>query len=271
MTYNYTYGTSLKIGNTYQFSFSFSSYPAVVSLDYGSQSVLKNVTIESKYYTYTGFIPTASDQPIEVTSDQPGSIHIAIQLADPAVPEVTKPVTLAFSPVDDVWPDIYSFAPSYYGRVEDTLFSLRNDGSLHQHEAGTKYNRFYGTDYKCGITFVVNEFNDLVKILKFISVQASQKPNKVHIRTEHPHEQGTTIVYNDEVDEFEDVEGVYYADVMGDMLSPNVQGDYYEKMLNGDLMKGQYFLVYVEFDENDKQIRFDRLTAGFIPSSGHKA
>lgn len=137
-------------------------------------------------------------------------------------------------------------------------------GKLYKHNEGN-LNEFFGDSSNGDIAFVINQNTSQVKIFKVISVESTLVPSWTHFRTEWPVEQSTEVLDS----EWTEKEGVWYANLFRDRLSPNVSGSYDVKMLNGDEMRGQYLLVNMSFSPTQQMsLRFQ--TINYINSYGHK-
>lgn len=94
-------------------------------------------------------------------------------------------VTFAFSHSDKVWRTRYSFTPTAYASVDNTLIScngahpsvsgLSSDQSdlVWQHDSNLTHNNFYGYSYETSVAFVGNYNPSSVKMFKSLSVESN--------------------------------------------------------------------------------------------------
>lgn len=174
--------------------------------------------------------------------------------------------TLGFRDIDgeEGWTAHYEFTPEWFSKSGNLLLSFRN-GKLYRHDNKTAYNTFYGTEYKSGIAFVVNQPAAIVKWAGSIGVQANDTPTWIHIRTENPYIQSSDL-------EDEDMrlrEGIYYGEIRRDRLSPNATGTYFEKSLKGDKMRSSLLEVYVEFSTFADELLVYLIKVMWQQSKGH--
>ena len=94
-------------------------------------------------------------------------------------------VTFAFSHTDKVWRTRYSFTPTSYASIDNTLIScngshpsslsLDSDQSdlVWQHDSNLTHNNFYGYSYETSVAFVGNYNPSSVKMFKSLSVESN--------------------------------------------------------------------------------------------------
>jgi len=168
----------------------------------------------------------------------------------------------AFQPGVDKWTSQYSFRPEWMTLVGNRLVTFR-DGKPYIHDSTTR-NTFYGQTYDSVVAFNHNEAGNITKSYLTVSVEGS-KPDLVHTRTEVPNVQSSDIRLN----EFEVKEGVNYAPLWRDRLSPNVSGDAEQKLRKGDRIRGEIgkFQVNYSLPTNPKDLKLFNI--GFNISRGH--
>jgi len=168
----------------------------------------------------------------------------------------------AFQPSLDKWTSQYSFRLEWMTLVGNRLVTFR-DGKPYIHDS-TTLNTFYGQAYDSTVAFNHNEAGNVTKAYLSVSVEGS-KPDLVHSRTEVPNVQSSDIRGN----EFFIKEGVNYAPLMRDRLSPNVSGGYDQKIMQGDPVRGEIgkFQVNYSLPTNPKDLKLFNI--GFIISRGH--
>jgi hypothetical protein len=167
-----------------------------------------------------------------------------------------------YQPAIDKWTSQYSFRPDWMSSVGNRLVTFKaGKPYIHNNSA---YNTFYGQAYDSAIAFVHNDAGNITKSYMAMSVEGD-KPDVVHVRTEVPNVQSSDA----RASEFEIKEGVNYASILRDRLSPNVPGSVNDKLIKGDKMRGEiakfqvvYFLPTVK-----KVLKMFNIV--FNPSRGH--
>jgi hypothetical protein len=163
----------------------------------------------------------------------------------------------------------FDFLPEYFVSVGEALFAFKN-GALYQCNAG-EYNTLFDTVVTPSIAFVENGAPDSsIKVFASLALEGNRPPSFTHLRTEHEaapaYEQSTDLADTD----WKELEGVYYAAILRDMLSPNTPGDQYDKLRNGDPMRGNAAKIYLEFAADTANLKLKFINVYFRPSSGHK-
>ena len=166
------------------------------------------------------------------------------------------------------WGAPHKYQTEGFVSIRDLLYSAK-DGSLYKHNVddGTAdtYNEWYGESVTTDIGFIINESPEIVKEFITLSIEGNNvQPSWVHHRCELPNIQSTDNT------EWTNREGVFYEKygILRDRLSPNTTGTFDEKLYKGDVMRGQWLKVYVQYTTNELlQIRF--FTVSVIKSIGH--
>jgi hypothetical protein len=154
----------------------------------------------------------------------------------------------------------YGFRPEWMNNVGGRLVSFK-DGLPYVHNG--PINTFYGTLQASAIAGLHNEAGNTVKVYDSVGIEGDT-PTRVHVRTEVPNVQSTDITDL----EFVIKEGVSYAGIKRDRISPNVTGGYNIAMWNGDRMRGEIakFIVYYLSAATKRALKFVNL--GFNGSTG---
>lgn len=154
----------------------------------------------------------------------------------------------------------YGFRPEWMNNVGGRLVSFK-DGFPYIHNG--PINVFYGTQQASAIAGLHNEAGNTVKVYESVGIEGDT-PTRMHIRTEVPYVQSTDIIDL----EFVMKEGVSYAGIKRDRLSPNVTGGYNLAMWKGDRMRGEVakFIVYYLSAAAKRALKFVNL--GFDGSTG---
>jgi hypothetical protein len=174
---------------------------------------------------------------------------------------------LVFKVEEKKWATPHNYETEYFINLRDYLFSAKN-GSMYQHnnDNGTDetYSKWYGVSVKPAIGFIINEEPNIVKQYLTLSIEGNTEPTHCIALTEQPNIQITDIT-----DEWVNREGILYASILRDRISPNVSGSYDDKLFTGDRLRSNWCKIYVEFTTNELlQIRF--FNCGAFPDAGHK-
>jgi len=174
--------------------------------------------------------------------------------------------TLAFRPAENKWSSAYEFAPEWMESVDVTLYGFQN-GQLWKHNADTSnYNKFYGVNKAQRIMFAVNDNPFDIKDMLTIAIEGKQSPSYAFIYTTYPNEQITDLIGSD----FVLKEGIYYASILRDRLSPNAGSSNPDVcLLQGDPIKSATPFIWVEFQVFDKMLEVNFVDAGYAVSRGH--
>lgn len=169
---------------------------------------------------------------------------------------------LCFQPAIDKWTSTYSFRPDWMSSVGNRLVSFKS-GKPYIHNS-TTYNTFYGQAYDSAIAFVHNEAGNVTKTYMAVSVEGDA-PDVLHVRTEVPNVQSSDVRGN----EFEVKEGVKYASVLRDRLSPNTPGTVNDKLIKGDKVRGEIAKFQVLFSQPVTKKVLKLFNIVFNVSRGH--
>lgn len=154
----------------------------------------------------------------------------------------------------DKWVTKYNYIPENIVSLGTKLFTFKG-GQLYVHGTGA-YNNFYGTQYDSVISFPSNSELNRTKVYFNLSVEANRPPDNTYVYCSRPEEQITTLLAAD----FEEKEGVYYAPIYRDRLSPNIAGDYNQKMMAGDWMRSTAMNFQLHFSGPSKlELKFINL------------
>lgn len=167
---------------------------------------------------------------------------------------------VSYSQPIDKWVTKYSFIPEWMSNVGNRLVSFKN-GNLYVHDGA--YNSFYGSNYDTILVGVHNDDGNTIKVYDSIGIEGDT-PAMVHIRTEVPNVQSTNVLSS----EFTIKEGVKYAAILRDRLSPNPAGTYDQKMVKGDKIRGEVGKFMVVYRPNGNKTEMKFINLGFNKSTG---
>lgn len=168
-----------------------------------------------------------------------------------------KGKTWVFGYQGDRWTGAHTYQSEGFVTVGNRLFSFEN-GGLWEHSKNVA-NSFFGQTNKSSL-MVASAAQEPMAVWTNLIVDGT-KPDFCHIRTEYPNEQSSDLEAGDWITR----EGLQYAAILRDRLSPNVEGDVYKKLLSGDAMRGLWVKVWLQW--RDATIRTISTTRK--PSSGH--
>jgi hypothetical protein len=163
------------------------------------------------------------------------------------------------------WMGAFSFQPEWMMSDGNNLYSFEN-GVLFVHNDTTNYNTFYEIEYRSRLMFVSNQEPNQVKAYKAISIEGDRAPVFTHFRSELPYVQSSDLIATD----FADREGMLYAGIYKDRLSPNAAGGYIHKMILGDPIKTSVLRVLLEFKKTDQPLALRFVNLSYTRSVGHK-
>lgn len=213
---------------------------------------------------YNGrFIAVSGVSNLELVSNEQiiGSIRVTEYLRNLYNINDGQGGTWAFQPDAQKWISQYTYVPESFSMVGNRLVTFKA-GNIYIHNS-TTYNRFYGQTSDSVVAFPHNEGGNTIKYYKSIAVEGDT-PSRVHVRTEVPNVQSSDLVPND----FKNKEGVKYAPLYRDRLSPNVSGTVIDKLYKGDRIRGEIGKFQVVFSQpsTEKQVKF--VDINYDPSTG---
>jgi hypothetical protein len=175
--------------------------------------------------------------------------------------------TLAFNIIENKWVSDFQFIAEQYDYFENRLFAFKNGTLYEMNTNSSSWNTWFGTQYPLRMCWVVNKPVSSVKDLYEMSLEGSNAPNFTVIYNTNPNTQITDLT----IDDFTNREGVFYASLFRDRLSPNTTGDVNDKLLKGDIMVSQVPLVMTEFQQYSSLIYINFVNTGFNVSRGQNS
>jgi hypothetical protein len=119
--------------------------------------------------------------------------------------------------------------------------------------------------YPAWVVLIFNKPPNEVKRPQAFSMESDVEPGYVHFRTEEPYVQSTDLISS----QIETREGIHSAGIMRDRLSPNTSGTVFDKMANGDPMRGRVIKALFEWGKLTKFVA-KLINLKFRDSTGHK-
>jgi len=165
--------------------------------------------------------------------------------------------TLSFYELSNQWKSFYGFAPEFYGKIGSKFVSFLA-GSLYLHNS-TAVNRttFMGMKFKAEIDLVFNKNPQDIKIYNSIEIHSNKgwdAGNIDSIKIEASEKYPNGMKSRLKKGYFKNIEGVYYADFLRDILSSGIAK--INNLLNGRPLRGKTIRIRLTNDDNDKVILF---------------
>lgn len=235
-----------------------------------------NVTLFYKEVQLPGdtFFYDGDTKVLDVFPSVPGTFNITLTEIERNIYSAYDGVggVYAFQPMIDRWTSMYSFRPEYMSMVANRLVTFKG-GVPYVHDSQTA-NRFYGVQYDSAVALVHTEAQNVTKKYYALFVEGDT-PNVVHVRTEVPNIQSSDLrsgTYNPRTGingDFTIKEGVSYAPILRDRLSPNTSGTYDQKLISGDDIAGEVGLFTIIYKKPTTRKTLKLFNIGFILSRGH--
>lgn len=147
---------------------------------------------------------------------------------------ISPAVTWAFSEASNRWTSRLSFTPEMMLTYGIDYCTFKDGGCwLHNYDRFDSYANFYGTQYGSELEVISNMAPSNVKFFKALSVESNEKWEAPVITNQNNQE--TELI----LDDFEEIEDVYYAALLRDKTTPNVA----LPLFNGDDMRGNELII----------------------------
>lgn len=150
--------------------------------------------------------------------------------------------TIAFNEDKSRWVTFYSFMPEYMVNTSISLITFDN-GDLYVHNDSDTYNNFYGQQFTTKVTSISNENPSDIKFYTSIFTESTDvffMPSATN-----QFGQKTKLISGD----FEEKEGVFYANFLRDENTPNLS----LPLLEGDDMRCHTMKIELENDSTEYQ------------------
>ena len=172
--------------------------------------------------------------------------------------------TVVFNVQDNKWVSDYQFLGEQYDYFENRMFGWKN-GALYEFNTNSSlWNTWFGQQYPVRLCWVLNKPLSGLKDMAEIVLEGSQAPNFTVIYTNLPNTQITDLANTD----FTNQEGIFYARILRDRLSPNTTGTADEKLNTGDVVLSQIPQIMAEFQSYNSIIYVNFVDVGFNLSRG---
>jgi hypothetical protein len=172
--------------------------------------------------------------------------------------------TVTFNIQENKWISDYQFTAEQYDYFENRMFGWKN-GALYEFNTNSSlWNTWFGQQYPVRICWVLNKPLSGLKDMAEIVIEGSQAPNFTVIYTTLPNTQITDLASSD----FTNQEGILYARILRDRLSPNTTGTADQKLNTGDVVLSQIPQIMTEFQSYESIIYVNFVDVGFNLSRG---
>lgn len=158
--------------------------------------------------------------------------------------------------------------PFYYQLIVHSgtdLYTFMRGRMFKHSESVVPDNFFDDQQYTTKLMFLANTDPNRIKVYSNIAVEANMAPIRAIFYSTDPYEQITDLVQSD----FILKEGVYYANLYRDRLSPNVTGTADVKLYTGDKIRSTALKVQLEFATTEKKLQLKFVNIGYHISKGH--
>lgn len=176
-----------------------------------------------------------------------------------------QPKTRVYNWLQNRWKGSYGFLPDCMESVGNKLYGIKNANLYLFNEETSSYNIIFGVAYPQRICFVTKMPPSAIEEILNIALEANKIPNYTVAYVSYPNEQITDLTAGD----YTSLEGVQYARLFKDRLSPNATGTFDEKLYSGDTLRSAVGFVMVEFSEYADKLEFIFGNLGFKISRGH--
>lgn len=154
--------------------------------------------------------------------------------------------TIAFNEDQNRWKTFYSYIPEITANIGDQSYVLISD-KLYKMNAGDTYGSLAGNQRDMEIEFVMNEVPQKVKVFESVAVNSNLPFSLPEITIPAKQSNNNQVRQSRLIEsKFERKEGVYYAELLKDLNTPNFSTQLLA-LINGDEMRGQsikFKLVY---------------------------
>jgi len=175
--------------------------------------------------------------------------------------------TLTFSLDENRWKENFEYTQEWMEYNGNLMFGFKN-GAMYIHDADSvNYNKFYGTQYPVRFCYTPNLPISTIKDMMGLTIEGNVAPDFSVCLVTYPNQQITDLTSSD----YTDKEGVFYASLFRDRLSPNTSGTPENKMYYGDVLRGKTPMIQVEFKQYNALMYIQFTDVAFSQSRGQKS
>jgi len=154
--------------------------------------------------------------------------------------------TIAFHERENRWKTFYSYTPEGTANIGDQAYVLIGD-KIYKLNAGDTYGNLTGNQNDMEIEFIMNESPQKVKVFESVAVNSNLPFSLPEITVPAKQSNNNQVRQSRLIEsKFERKEGVYYAELLKDLNTPNFSTELLA-LINGDEMRGQsikFKLIY---------------------------
>ena len=178
-----------------------------------------------------------------------------------------QPKTVCFNYNENKWVGAFQWLPEAIEFFGNKLFAFKTGYLWLMNESTTSWNTIFGVQYPQRICFTTNLPPSEVKNILNIALESNQIPNFTVLYATYPNEQITDLTQDD----YNNTEGIQYAQFLRDRISPNNVGTADEKLYTGDPILTAVGYVMIEFMNFNEPLKFNFSNIGFELSRGQAA
>lgn len=170
------------------------------------------------------------------------------------------------------WLGSRSYIAESAATIGETMYTFKN-GKTYAHSGDAQVANFYGVQGKVRLMYSVMELSHCIKEWTNFALEGCRVPDYVYFMTREPNIQCTDLFSNDvnlaNKPVWKILEGVPTATLKRDRLTPGFGTAYDSAMIKGDILKGNYLLVLIEWIPAAGETGFLRfVNHGFKDSRG---
>lgn len=162
--------------------------------------------------------------------------------------------TIFYNSKNNRWTSSVDWYPELYGSIGDVILMFTNgtiwvwNGDTNGNKPQMPFNNFMGTQYTSSISKIINEEVPLVKYMRNISLETNLPPSYMQMITFYSYSDGSPVYQMTDLysNELYWKEGIWYGSWFKDTLTPG-QPSNYQALQTGNLMRGQWGYLYMEF------------------------
>lgn len=162
------------------------------------------------------------------------------------------------------WQGAYDFVADGFTMTGDSLYAHKNGHLYEQGVSGSV--TFFGNPFRPSVSFYGNLFGGLPKVAQNLSLEANLVPTLTYVRSEVPYQQATDLMDY----EWKDLEGVWYATLRRNKLTPTATGLTTGGLLSGEKMRAVAFRFHLQWTLGGERLQLRRVTIGYQLSRGHQ-
>lgn len=175
--------------------------------------------------------------------------------------------TMAFDFEENKWRCNYSFMPEWMDEVDNQLYLFKN-GLMYSHSTNASaYNTYFGVQYPLRLcsSWNIKEAPSAIKDVFDIAIEGNVAPDFSVLYSEYPWIQISDLT----VDNYRELEGVFYASWFRDRLSVNTgTPNPDENLYKGNIVKSAYPFAMFEFQQYANLMYINFIQIGFAISRG---